>query len=519
MARAAVMALAALAAPPLLAAQQPPPVQAGPEGVTLDFRDTDIRLVISALAEFAGINVTYSNLPATPVTLRSPAPVPRAQVREQLEGLIRSNGLRMVDAGGGLYRVETVPAAPPPTPAPSAAPAAGPGAVPPDGIQLFVYRLRHAQAETIAGTLRDLFGLGALASGGQGREDSGTLSRQLQQSRIPYPGEEAGNQPRPAAGGGVALAGGVSGKVQIVPDASTNSLLIRGNAQDYATILQAVQQLDIRPLQVLIEVMIVEVQRTRNDNTGVKVTIPDQLEPRTGATIGGTLDTETPGNLAIRVLGVGGVRADVIISALASSSDVTILSRPVILAQNNMEARILVGDQRPFVQISRTLPTDNGARDEVVQYRDVGTKLTITPTINADGYVSMEVRQEISSPGPLDPTIKAPIINTREAETRLLVRDRHTAVIGGLISQDRTSGSSGVPVLRDIPLLGALFRSRTESRGSTELFILLTPHVLRTDEDVEEATRSVQDSAREVGRMMERYEPVSGRAEPLRPKP
>ncbi|HEX8360812.1 MAG TPA: secretin N-terminal domain-containing protein [Longimicrobium sp.] len=508
-----IAAVLAAVSPHALHAQSTPAAQSGPDGIRLDFRDTDIRVVISALAELAGMSVTYSNLPGTQVTLTSGAPLTRAQVREQLEHVVRSNGLRMVEQGG-LFRVEPMPQPGPAEPGAEAGVPAGPGPQP-GGVQVFVYRLRHAQADAVAGTLRDLFGLGGLRATGSGTERPGALSRELQENRIPLPGEDS---QRPQIGGAFPISGQVSGSVQIVPDPVTNSLLIRGLASDYATISQAVQQLDVRPLQVLIEALVVEVRRTRDDALGASVKVPDQREPATGATIGGDFGGETPGSIAIRVLGLGGVRADVILSALAASSRVTIRQRPVVLAQNNREARILVGSQRPFVQISRTLPTDNSARDEVVQYRDVGTELTITPTINPDGYVALSVLQEVSS-ATTETQFNAPVISTREVETRLLVKDRHTVVIGGLIEQQAGSTTTGIPVLRDIPLLGRLFRSQTDSRSSTELFILLTPHVLRDDADVEDATRAVEESSRAVGKLLESYDPVSGRERPLRPKP
>ena len=121
-----------------------------------------------------------------------------------------------------------------------------------------------------------------------------------------------------------------------------------------------------------------------------------------------------------------------------------IVSRPVILAQNNQEARILVGSERPFVQVSRSLPTDAAVRDQVIQYRDVGTKLTITPTINADGYVNLQVLQEVST-ATAETQFGAPVISTREASTHLFVKNGHTAVLGGLIDRQQEKTRVGHP--------------------------------------------------------------------------
>lgn len=504
-------ALAAVAVP--LGAQATPPVQAvGADSVELNFRDTPVQTIIAALAELAGLNVTYGPLNAPSTTLRMT--LARADARRTLEALVRGNGLRMSE-DAGLIRIES--AAPVAPVAPVGPVVGAPGrAVGPGGVQLFVYPLRHAEAAAMANTLRDLFGLGGRAYETGARATP--LSQQLEEGqRIPLPGE-ATPAPRSVGGGGFAIPGQPREGTQIVPDTRTNSLLIRGTQADYETVLAAVQQLDVRPLQVMIEVLIVEVRRRRGTNLGFEVRVPNQREPETGSVIGGEFIGGTPGNLVVRVLEVGGIRADVIIRALAESADATILSRPIILAQNNVEARILVGDQRPFVQVSRTLPTDGAVRDEVIQYRDVGTELTIVPTINPDGYVTLNVLQEVSN-ATSETQFGAPVISTREAQTQLLVKDRHTAVIGGLIAQERGSTATGIPVLRDLPLVGRLFRSEGSTRVSTELFLLLTPHVLRTDEDVEDATRNVEEGTRGVGPLLRKYDPLTGRDRPLKPKP
>src|SRR6185436_3921328 len=120
------------------------------------------------------------------------------------------------------------------------------------------------------------------------------------------------------------------------------------------------------------------------------------------------------------------------------------------------------GTQRPFVQVSRSLPTDTPTRDQVIQYRDVGTKLTVRPTINEDGYVSLLIQQEISA-ATSESQFDAPIISTREVRTQVLVRDSQTVVLGGLTDQTREKSSSGIPFLSGIPLIGGLFGSSRRS--------------------------------------------------------
>ena len=313
---------------------------------------------------------------------------------------------------------------------------------------------------------------------------------------------------------GTALAAQVQGQVQIVPDATTNSLLIRASPTDYATIQAAIEQVDIRPLQVLIEVLIAEVRRTRDFDLGVDLTVPNQPLGDEDAIIGGELRGQSAGDLTLRVLGLGGIEADVVLRALAASSNVSILSRPVVLAKNNQQARILVGSERPFVQLFRSLPTDAAIRDQIVQYRDVGTELTIRPNINPDGYVTLYVLQEVSN-ATSEFQFGAPVISTREAETELVVRDGHTVVIGGLIDTQRESVDSGIPLLKDIPLLGALFRSTQIRRARTELFLFITPHVLRLDQDLDAVTRELEESTRELRRQVPNPVPLIERTGPV----
>ncbi len=181
---------------------------------------------------------------------------------------------------------------------------------------------------------------------------------------------------------------------------------------------------------------------------------------------------------------VGHVNLDLTLSALSASGKVRIISRPVLLAQNNQEARILVGSERPFVQVFRSLPTDAAVRDQVVQYRDVGTQLTLTPTINEDGYVNLQVSQQVSN-ATNEVQFGAPVISTREAATHLFVRDGQTVVIGGLVDRQQDRSRSGIPFLKDLPLLGFLFGSTQRSDIQSELFLFVTPHIIAVDADVD----------------------------------
>jgi general secretion pathway protein D len=187
------------------------------------------------------------------------------------------------------------------------------------------------------------------------------------------------------------------------------------------------------------------------------------------------------------------------LTAAASRGDVTILSRPVVLAANNESAEILVGSQRPFIQVQRALPTDNGARDQVVQFKDVGTRLTVRPTISDDGYVTLRVAQEVNA-ATAEVAFDAPVISTRTIETQLLVKDGQTAVLGGLTDSQKEETRAGVPILSSLPLLGGLFGRLVKHTTQTELFVFLSPRVIRNDDDLQDASESAGDQTKELRR-------------------
>jgi general secretion pathway protein D len=194
------------------------------------------------------------------------------------------------------------------------------------------------------------------------------------------------------------------------------------------------------------------------------------------------------------VVGIGGVDVHATLRAAASRGDATIVSRPVVIATNNERAEITVGSQRPFVQVARILPTDNTARDQVVQYKDVGTRLSVVPTISPDGYVMLEVSQEVNA-ATSEQQFNAPVISTRSITTRLLVRDGQTVALGGLTDRQHESGQRGVPVLSSIPWLGGLFGSVSRRTTQTELFLFITPTVIRDDDEAEAMTAPLRNRA------------------------
>lgn len=471
-----ICAICGVTAPPA-EAQDSTSVRDAGDSVVIRLVDTDLRAAIQALGRYLPKTVLTVNIPQVRVTLEPPGPVGRASVPALLKGLVESYGLRLVE-DSAFYRIEPRP------PEPTAAPdQGGSGDVGKNAeVQLFVIRLKHARAGNVAATVNLLFGGGGEFSGRSG-VGTGTLSEELRRQNVPPQGirevpQQPGAQP---AGRAAALAG----QVTIVPDELTNSLLIRASPADFEVMKAAVDQLDIRPLQVLIEVLIVEARSDRNFALGNTVRVPPQSLGN--GTVDATLSSASLGDLVIRLMGLGKADIDATLRIAASRGDVQIVSRPVLLASNNTEASFLVGSQRPFVQVSRSLPTDTPSRDQVVQYRDVGTKLSVLPTINQDGYVSLIIQQEINA-ATSETQFDAPVISTREAKTQVLVRDGQTIVIGGLKDNQRDRSHSGIPILSAIPILGGLFGSSSDRKTQTELYIFITPRIIRTDADADSLT-------------------------------
>ena len=453
-------------------------------GARIDFQDADLRAVITAIAEAGALNVTYGEMPSRRVTLHLRQNVSRADMLPLLRSVAASNGLRVVE-DGTLLRVEAADART------AAGPTGGSG-VQQAGVRLFVYRLRHARATRLAATLQTIYGnrvaveRSASNMGMTGR----TLSEQLRGTTIPPLNIDTIGRGA-AAGAAAVLGAALQGEIQIVPDETTNSLLIRAQAPDYETIRQAVEVLDLRPLQVFIEVLIAEVRRNRGMDLGIVGTVDASKNGNTTTITRGTATEPDPEAFLVKLSRGGSVSVDVALSALATRGNVRILSRPLIMAENNLEARITVGSQRPFVQVFRSLPTESATRDQVVQYRDVGTTLTLLPTINPDGYVNLQVKQEVSS-ATNEVQFGAPVISNREAATHLFVKDHETVVIGGLADRQIERTRRGIPFLSSIPWIGGLFGGTHDADTQSELYLFLTPHIVATDTDAERIRRGTE---------------------------
>jgi general secretion pathway protein D len=370
------------------------------------------------------------------------------------------------------------------------------------GLRTFVIPLQYAQVDDLAESLGQLFGVTVAGTNRRSLDDL-SLSRNLDAFREreneafrmrrdaalpPVIVNQAAPAPRDSAAG----QGNLMGQTTVVPHGPTNSLLIRTAPPNFPLLLETVQSLDLRPPQVLLEVTVAEVTLGRGDQFGVD-----------WSTIGGSTQTSfgTPGaadssgarDFAVRVVTLRNANVRAILRALSTRSQVKVLSTPSVVATNNRESRILVGSRVPFIASTRL--GNDVAIDRNVQFQEVGTSLTIIPTINRDDYVSVQVLQEVSSltSQTLPSALNAPVISTREASTRAVMKDGQTVVIAGLIGTTQEEIESGIPFLRDIPIMGNLFKRRSTSRNRTEVAIFVTPYIVRTDEDADALRERVRD--------------------------
>jgi general secretion pathway protein D len=367
-------------------------------------------------------------------------------------------------------------------------------------------------------------GSNQLGGGGGGFGTTGTgTTRGGQQGAGRNP-----NQPgQPGAAAGVSLPGGPGAppgpagtfqgplpvfrqEVRIVADDVTNSLVVLATKRDYQLVLDVVRRIDVVPRQVVLEVMIAEVDLTKDLQFGISYAI-SQGPLKTAIPGGGaTAPVFAPGtpngsNLLTGLVGTASripasgafaviTNQDnfaIFINALNQITHVKMLSAPHIIAADNREAHILVGESVPILTSTSTavLTGTAGAVANSIQYRDTGTILTILPQVNSKGLVNLQVRQEVSNV--LQQSFGAtnsPSFTTREAETTMVVHDNSTVIIGGIIDDSVNAQRTGVPYLMDVPVLGRFFRQDMDNTTRTELLITITPSVIHNREEAHEVT-------------------------------
>lgn len=377
--------------------------------------------------------------------------------------------------------------------------------------QLFVYPVQNGSAGHLAGVLGGLFGTAGggavqqrpVASGvapglavtsaatvgvGLGQGGNAFTVANTQAARNSVTQAQTGQQ------GAVTLEQGV----RLMADEINNAVLVYGPRVEYEKIEATLKRLDVPPTQVLIEASIVEVtlgddlkyglQWVFNDNTRNGLSGVGVLSTLAGGVLGGATSgfSYTLSNTA------GNVRA--VLNALAEKSLVKVISSPSLMVLDNHTASINVGNQQP-IRSAETV-TAGGNITSSIQYKDTGVSLAVTPSVNAGNMVTMQLEQAVTDVGAVDAATGQRSFLQRNIASKVAVRSGETLVLGGLIRDNSTTGKSGIPLLQDLPLVGNLFGTNTSNGNRTELLVVITPRVLRSDRDVRTIGVELRDKAK-----------------------
>ena len=350
--------------------------------------------------------------------------------------------------------------------------------------QLFMYKVKNLDALELAETLSTVFEEedDPLTPPNIGRSDTlnivDTLAAEASQTATAETGQV------PLTTGGTSANGAVSANltVKIVADEATNSLLIRSTARDYRQLLTTISQLDVVPLQVMVNAVIAQITLTDDTRFGVDWSrvAGNTLNPISSST---TTDfaPNLNGLMFTRGFIDGSARVDATLEAIAQNNEVRLLARPSLTVGNNQEGEIQIGAEVP-VEAGESISA-GGLSTTNIQYRDTGIGLLITPQINEDGVVNLIINQTLRSVDNSASGINNnPVFNNQEITTTVVVKNGDNIVLGGLIQTDTEALNTGVPLLNRVPGLGNLFSYQQDNQERRELFIVLRPEVINLND-------------------------------------
>jgi general secretion pathway protein D len=390
-----------------------------------------------------------------------------------------------------------------------------------DQARLYTYEVQYVKAVDLADQLASVYG-----NTTKSRTTSPSLMPGLEPVEVRTTDMPPADAQRPtpivnAAPGGstdqtLTIAGG---EVGISAVEESNSLLVRASPAQWESIKRAIIRLDTMPLQVHIEAQVVEVKLTGELSYGVSWFFGNAIDGTTSQTTNaltrwrnsGTVIRPAPNGASFTFLGPS---AQAIISTLDSVSDLRVLSAPSVLVRNNVEADFSSGTQIPVAStiLNNNGNTNNDNTYSQVQFRQTGVSLKVKPRISSNGMVFMEITQDVSSPSASGPTIGGNIsVDNRKLHTEVAVQTGETIVLAGLIKTEQGNGSSGIPYLSRIPVIGGLFGTQNRSNNREEVLVLITPTVIR---DPGEARRFTD----EYGERFRGLEPLrKGQGQPVNP--
>jgi general secretion pathway protein D len=358
------------------------------------------------------------------------------------------------------------------------------------GSKLYVYAVKNSTAEDLAALLSDLFASEATADEASGEDENLTGPGSIPVTLSPAnPEEEAEpiiiSDTASETGPEAEEEAEAAPEIKIVAAPDSNSLLIFATPSQYSKIELALEQLDIPPFQVLIEVTIMDVQLTGALSYGMRWFLENPGSSSSDSAIIGDALNFPSTFLYSAVRSRGDVRAT--LNLLASDGKVDVLSAPSLLVRNNRRASIRVGDQQPVSTAS--LNPDGTIIATSVEYRDTGILLEIEPSITSSGTINVELTQDVIDVGDIDDATGQRTFLSRNLNTTVSVNNGETIILGGLIRTNSAVTKSGVPGLRDIPIIGFLFGKTLTSDVRTELVIMLSPRIIRNPTEHNEVIR------------------------------
>ena len=368
-----------------------------------------------------------------------------------------------------------------------------------DDEQLFVYEIQNRPAKELASVLQQVLKQGN-ANGGEpaAAAQQATVAPDLTPATLtsgsdPSQPVDAMVAEQPVEAVSYEPSSSTKAKApSVVADIENNALLISTTQKEFKRIERILNQLDVLPTQVMIEAVIAEVKLNDELKFGMRwavesgkfrFNLSDVASGFAGASLPGAAWSFVSGDLQVTL------------NALSSLTDVNIVSSPNIMALNNQKAMLQVGDQVPIVTQQATgVVTASAPVVNSVTLKDTGIILTVLPRVNASGRVMLEIEQEVSSVVKTTTSgIDSPTIQQRKLSTKVIVNDGESLALGGLIQERNSLDRGQVPIAGDIPILGNLFKNKTDTISRTELIVFIRPRVVRNINEAREVTNEFRN--------------------------
>lgn len=389
------------------------------------------------------------------------------------------------------------------------------------GRRIYVYDVQNGKADDLAESLSRILSISFETSSAQpesrtlrpfGNQTGGFRSPMLNNGST---AAELAEPSRPAPVGGASSSD--PGALKIVPNTENNALLIYATPNEFSVIETALRRLDVTPIQVLIEASLAEVSLTDDLRYGLQWAFQGGDGPLVlSEASNGAVAPKFPG-FSYLFTGRTDIRA--VLNALETVTNVNVLSSPKLLVLNNREAELQIGDQVPIITqtavstIDETSPIVNS-----VQLRDTGVILRITPRVNRSGLVLLDVAQEISDVVPTTTSnIDSPTIQQRRISSSVAVHNGETIALGGLIRDSKTRSRAGVPFATKIPLIGGLFGSTNNNNRRTELIVLITPRVIRSQQESDDLMDELHEQFRGLRKALPEWTGGASSVKPTSP--